>query len=70
MKVPLMGPKSFEQCAGFLRIPGAANVLDASSVHPERYALVEQMAKDVQASLEELIASAGARLAEGAGGTP
>jgi uncharacterized protein len=54
-KVPMMGPKSFEQCAGFLRIPGAANVLDASSVHPERYALVEQMAKDVQASLEELI---------------
>ena len=61
MKVPLMGPKSFEQCAGFLRIPGAANVLDASSVHPERYALVEQMAKDVQASLEELIASAETR---------
>jgi uncharacterized protein len=54
-KVPLMGPKSFEQCAGFLRIPNAKNVLDASSVHPERYALVEQMAKDVQASLEDLI---------------
>jgi protein Tex len=54
-KVPLMGPKSFEQCAGFLRIPGASNVLDASSVHPERYTLVEQMAKDVQASLEDLI---------------
>lgn len=54
-KVPLMGPKSFEQCAGFLRIPGAQNPLDNSSVHPERYAVVEQMAKDVQASLEELI---------------
>ena len=54
-KVPLMGPKSFEQCAGFLRIRGAVNPLDNSSVHPERYALVEQMAKDVQASLEELI---------------
>ena len=54
-KVPLMGPKSFEQCAGFLRITGAKNVLDASSVHPERYPLVAQMAKDVQASLEELI---------------
>ena len=53
--VPLMGPKSFEQCAGFLRIPGAENPLDNSSVHPERYTLVEQMAKDVQASLEELI---------------
>src|SRR5829696_2007191 len=54
-KVPLMGPKAFEQCAGFLRIPNAQNLLDNSSVHPERYGLVEQMAKDVQASLEELI---------------
>jgi uncharacterized protein len=54
-KVPLMGPKSFEQCAGFLRIPGAANPLDASSVHPESYAVVEKMAADMQASLEELI---------------
>jgi uncharacterized protein len=54
-KVPLMGPKTFEQCAGFLRIPGAENPLDNSSVHPERYGLVEQMAKDVQASLENLI---------------
>ena len=60
-KVPMMGPKSFEQCAGFLRIPGAKNVLDASSVHPERYTLVEQMAKDVQASLEELIKNADVR---------
>jgi protein Tex len=60
-KVPMMGPKSFEQCAGFLRIAGAKNVLDASSVHPERYALVEQMAKDVQASLEELIKNADIR---------
>jgi uncharacterized protein len=57
-KVPMMGPKSFEQCAGFLRIPGASTPLDASSVHPESYALVEEMAKDVQASLEELIKSA------------
>jgi protein Tex len=54
-KVPLMGPKTFEQCAGFLRIPGAENPLDNSSVHPERYTLVAQMAKDVQASLEDLI---------------
>jgi uncharacterized protein len=54
-KVPLMGPKTFEQCAGFLRIRDAANLLDNSSVHPERYTLVEQMAKDVQTSLEELI---------------
>jgi protein Tex len=57
-KVPMMGPKTFEQCAGFLRIPGAANPLDNSSVHPERYALVQQMAADVQASLEELIKKA------------
>ena len=57
-KVPLMGPKSFEQCAGFLRIPGAQHPLDASSVHPENYALVEQMAVDVQASLEDLIKKA------------
>jgi uncharacterized protein len=57
-KVPLMGPKSFEQCAGFLRIPGGANPLDASSVHPESYSLVQEMAKDMQASLEELIKNA------------
>jgi uncharacterized protein len=57
-KVPLMGPKTFEQCAGFLRISNASNPLDNSSVHPERYALVEQMAKDVQATLEDLISKA------------
>ena len=45
-KVPRLGPSAFEQCAGFLRIPGARNPLDNSAVHPERYALVEQMAKD------------------------
>jgi uncharacterized protein len=54
-KVPMMGPKSFEQCAGFLRIPGAGHQLDNSSVHPESYHVVEQMAKDLQASLEDLI---------------
>jgi len=54
-KVPMMGPKSFEQCAGFLRIPGAENPLDNSSVHPESYHVVESMAKDLQASLEDLI---------------
>jgi protein Tex len=54
-KVSLMGPKSFEQCAGFLRIPGAANLLDNSAVHPETYHVVEQMAKDMNASLEDLI---------------
>ena len=51
----MMGPKSFEQCAGFLRIPGGNNPLDNSSVHPESYYVVESMAKDVQASLEELL---------------
>jgi uncharacterized protein len=60
-KVPLMGPKTFEQCAGFLRIPNASNPLDNSSVHPESYSVVEQMAKDVQASLEELIKKADLR---------
>ncbi len=54
-KVPLMGPKSFEQCAGFLRVPGAGNVLDNSSVHPESYHVVEAMAKDLQSSAEDLI---------------
>ncbi len=57
-KVPMMGPKTYEQCAGFLRIPGAENPLDNSSVHPESYHIVEAMAKDVQASLEELIKKA------------
>ena len=57
-KVPMMGPKSFEQCAGFLRIPGAENILDNSSVHPESYHVVEAMAKDLQASLEDLIKQA------------
>jgi uncharacterized protein len=57
-KVPMMGPKSFEQCAGFLRIPGADNPLDNSSVHPESYHVVETMAKDLQASLEDLIKKA------------
>jgi len=60
-KVSLMGPKTFEQCAGFLRIANAQNPLDNSSVHPESYSVVEQMAKDVQASLEELIRIADVR---------
>ncbi len=54
-KVPMMGPKSFEQCAGFLRIPGAENVLDNSSVHPESYHVVQAMAKDLHAKPEDLI---------------
>ncbi len=54
-KVPRLGEKAFEQAAGFLRIRGAENPLDASAVHPERYALVEQMAKDAGAKLNELM---------------
>lgn len=55
-----MGPKAFEQCAGFLRIRDAANPLDASAVHPERYALVERMAADVGCSVRELVGSGAA----------
>ena len=54
-KVPRLGPAAFQQCAGFLRIPDAHNPLDNSAVHPERYALVEQMAKDCGCSVSELI---------------
>ena len=54
MNVPRMGEKAFQQCAGFLRIPDAKNPLDNTAVHPERYALVEQMASDVNADVERL----------------
>jgi protein Tex len=47
LKVPRMGAKAYEQCAGFLRIPQAKNPLDNSAVHPESYPIVEQMAKDL-----------------------
>ena len=50
-----LGPKAFEQCAGFLRIRGAANPLDTSAVHPERYALVAQMASDIGMSVSDLV---------------
>ena len=53
-----LGPKAFEQCAGFLRIRGAANPLDASAVHPERYALVATMASDIGMSVEDLVGNA------------
>lgn len=56
MKVPRMGAKAFEQCAGFLRIPGGTHPLDNTAVHPESYHIVEQMAKDLQCTVEELIA--------------
>lgn len=62
MKVPRMGAKAFEQCAGFLRIPQAQNPLDNSAVHPESYCIVEQMAKDLGCSVAELIASKELRL--------
>lgn len=55
MKVPRLGPKAFEQAAGFMRIQNATNPLDASAVHPENYKLVEQMAKDCGGSLKELM---------------
>ena len=54
-KVPRLGPAAFEQCAGFLRIPDAKNPLDNSAVHPERYAVVEQMARDQQCAVADLI---------------
>lgn len=54
-KVPRMGAKAFEQCAGFLRIPHADNPLDNSAVHPESYAIVEKMAKDLKCSVADLI---------------
>jgi protein Tex len=55
MKVPKMGAKTFEQCAGFLRIPDAIHPLDNSAVHPESYSIVEEMAKDLGTNLKELI---------------
>lgn len=60
MKVPRMGAKAFEQCAGFLRIAGG-NPLDNSAIHPERYALVQQMAKDCHCSVAELFSDSGKR---------
>lgn len=60
-KVSLMGPKSFEQSAGFLRIHGAANPLDNSAVHPESYSIVEAMATDLHCSVPDLIQQAGLR---------
>lgn len=56
-KVPRLGDKAFEQAAGFLRVRNASNPLDASAVHPERYALVEKMAKDRGASVSDLMTS-------------
>ena len=54
LQVPRMGEKAFQQCAGFLRIPGAPNPLDNTGVHPERYELVEQIALDAKADVARL----------------
>ncbi|MEV4064767.1 Tex family protein [Nonomuraea dietziae] len=54
-EVPRLGPKAFEQCAGFLRIPGGADPLDASSVHPEAYPVVRRILSSVGADLKSLI---------------
>ncbi len=55
-KVPRLGPKAFEQAAGFLRIRGGATPLDASAVHPESYGIVEDMAKDLGCAVSDLLA--------------
>lgn len=62
-KVPRLGPSAFEQCAGFLRIPGARNPLDASAVHPESYPIVEHMAKDSGCTVAQLMADPARRKA-------
>ena len=54
-KVPRMGPKAFEQAAGFLRIPGAKNPLDNSGVHPESYKIVSKIAKDLKCEVKDLV---------------
>lgn len=58
-KVPRMGPKAFQQAAGFLRVSGGDNPLDDSAVHPESYWIVEQMAKDLGAQVADLIGDRG-----------
>jgi protein Tex len=60
-KVHRLGPKAFEQAAGFLRIRGASNPLDSSAVHPESYPIVEAMAKDLNCSVTDLIVNADLR---------
>ena len=58
LKVPRLGAKAFEQCAGFLRIPGASDPLDASAVHPESYPVVGRMASDLGVRAADLLSSA------------
>ena len=61
LKVPRLGPKAFEQAAGFLRIHGGSNPLDASAVHPESYRIVEAMAKDLGCAVPDLLGNAETR---------
>lgn len=61
LKVPRLGEKAFEQCAGFLRIRDSKNPLDASAVHPERYELVEKFAQDLGCTVKDLMTSAEVR---------
>ena len=58
LKVPRLGAKAFEQCAGFLRIDGGSNPLDASAVHPESYHIVEKMASDLGVTTARLVGNA------------
>ena len=58
LKVPRLGAKTFEQCAGFLRIRGGANPLDCSAVHPESYPIVDRMARDLGVSTAQLVGNA------------
>jgi protein Tex len=60
-KVPRLGPKAFEQAAGFLRVRDGRNPLDASAVHPERYALVEKMAEDLGCTVKDLMSDGSLR---------
>src|SRR6202020_2393024 len=61
LKVTGLGPKAFEQAAGFLRIRDGVHPLDASAVHPERYALVDQMAGDLGCAVSDFLRDAGKR---------
>ena len=61
LQVPRLGPKAFEQCAGFLRVRGGAHPLDGSAVHPESYAVVDRMASDLGCEVADLLRDASAR---------
>ena len=61
LKVPRLGASAFEQAAGFLRVHGGAQPLDTTAVHPERYGLIERMARDQDCAVDDLLADAGKR---------